>query len=77
MESAFAKLGRAKVHCDQLVREIKAFDAKDAFERCGRYAYQRVLMHSTNPDHLVPSTPSLTDIPPLQVVRRIGGTVGP
>jgi hypothetical protein len=22
------------------------------------------------PDHLVPSTPSLTDIPPLEVVRR-------
>ena len=40
------------------------------YQRCGRYAYQRVLMHSTNPDHLVPSTPSLTDIPPLQVVRR-------
>lgn len=32
MESAFAKLGRAKVHRDQLVREIKAFDAKDAFD---------------------------------------------
>jgi hypothetical protein len=32
--------------------------------------YQKVLVHTTNPDHLVPSTPSLTDIPPLQVVRR-------
>ncbi len=28
--------------------------------------YQKVLMHSTNPDHLVPSTTSLTDIPPLR-----------
>jgi len=40
------------------------------YQRCGRYAYQRVLMHSTNPDHLVPSTPSLTDIPPLEVAPR-------
>ena len=37
------------------------------YQRCGRYAYQRVLMHSTNPDHLVPSPPSLTDIPPLRL----------
>jgi hypothetical protein len=36
-----------------------------AWHRCGRYEYRKVLMHSTNPDHLVPSTPSLTDIPPL------------
>ena len=40
------------------------------WQRCGRYEYQKVLMHSTNPDHLVPSTPSLTDIPPLQVAPR-------
>ena len=36
------------------------------WQRCGRYKYQKVLVHTTNPDHLVPSTPSLTDIPPLQ-----------
>jgi hypothetical protein len=45
-------------------------------QRCGRYKYQKVLVHSTNPDHLVPSTPSLTGIPPLQVApryRRDGG----
>ena len=46
-------------------------------QRCGRYKYQNLLVHTTNPDHLVPSTPSLTDVPPLQVVRRIGGTVDP
>ena len=38
--------------------------------RCGRYKYQKLLVHTTNPGHLVLSTPSLTDIPPLQVVRR-------
>jgi hypothetical protein len=37
------------------------------WQRCGRYKYRKVLVHTTNPDHLVPSTPSLTDIPPLQV----------
>jgi len=40
------------------------------WQRCGRYKYQKVLMHSTNPDHLAASTPSLTDIPPLQVTPR-------
>jgi hypothetical protein len=25
------------------------------WHRCGRYAYQKVLVHSTNPDHLVPN----------------------
>ena len=39
-------------------------------QRCGRYKYRKVLVHTTNPDHLVPSTPSLTDIPPLQVTPR-------
>ena len=39
-------------------------------QRSGRYKYPKVLVHTTNPDHLVPSTPSLTDVPPLQVVRR-------
>jgi hypothetical protein len=40
------------------------------WQRCGRYEYQKVLVHPTNPDHLVPSTPSLADIPPLQVAPR-------
>jgi hypothetical protein len=39
-------------------------------QRRSRYKYQKVLAHTTNPDHLVPSTPSLTDIPPLQVTPR-------
>jgi hypothetical protein len=46
------------------------------WQRCGRYKYQKVLVHTTTPGHLVPSTPSLTDIPPLQVAphyRRDGG----
>ena len=29
-----------------------------------------LLVHTTSADHLVPSTPSLTDIPPLQVTPR-------
>ena len=37
------------------------------WQRCGRYKDQKVLVHTTNPDHLAASTPSLTDIPPLQV----------
>jgi hypothetical protein len=24
-----------------------------SYQRCGRYAYQRVLVHTANPDHLV------------------------
>jgi hypothetical protein len=38
--------------------------------RSGRYTYREVLAHTTNPDHLVPTTPSLTDVPPLQVAPR-------
>jgi len=29
-----------------------------------------LLVHTTSADHLVPSTPSLTDIPPLEVIAR-------
>jgi hypothetical protein len=36
------------------------------WQRCERYEYRKVLMHSTNPDHLVPSA---------AVVQRYGGTV--
>jgi hypothetical protein len=51
------------------------------WQRCGRYDYQCVLMHTTNPGQLVPDTPTLTDVPPLQVAARywrggIGGTMG-
>ena len=42
------------------------------WQRCGRYKYQKVLIH-TNPDHLAASTPSLTDVPPL---RAADGYVG-
>jgi hypothetical protein len=37
-----------------------------AWQRCGRYEYRKVLMHSTNPDHLVLSAASPTNVPPLQ-----------
>jgi hypothetical protein len=39
-------------------------------QRCDRYEYRPVLMCSANPDHLVPRTPSLTDIPPLEVAPQ-------
>jgi hypothetical protein len=42
-------------------------------QRCGRYEYRPALMCSTNPDHLVPSTPSLTDIPPLRAADGYAG----
>ena len=37
---------------------------------------RRSLVHTTNPDHLVSSTPSLTDVPRLQVVPRYRGMMG-
>jgi hypothetical protein len=40
------------------------------WQRCGRYRYQKVLVHSTNPDHLVPRVASPTNIPPLQIADR-------
>ena len=39
-------------------------------QRRSRYKYQKVLAHTTNPDHLVPSTPSLTDTPTLEIAPR-------
>jgi|KBSSwiStaDraftv2_1062776.scaffolds.fasta_scaffold526865_1 hypothetical protein len=38
------------------------------YQRCGRYAYQRASGY-TRPT-LAASTPSLTDIPPLEVAPR-------
>jgi hypothetical protein len=32
-------------------------------QRCGRYKYQKLLVDTTNPDHVAASKPSLTDIP--------------
>ena len=40
------------------------------WQRCGRYEYRKVLMHSTNPDHLVPRVASPTNVPPLQIADR-------
>ena len=38
--------------------------------RSGRYSYREVWTHTTNPDHLVPSPPSPTDISALEVAPR-------
>jgi hypothetical protein len=38
--------------------------------RSGRYTYRTVVVHATNPDHLVPSAPSPTNVPPLQIADR-------
>jgi hypothetical protein len=43
------------------------------WQRCGRYKYQKLLVHTTNPDHLAASAPSLTDIPPLRAAERVRG----
>lgn len=40
------------------------------WQRSGRYNYRKCLVHLTNPDHLVPSAPSLTNVPPLRISRR-------
>jgi hypothetical protein len=37
------------------------------FMRSGRYAYRKVLVHSTNPDHLIPSPGTLSEYPPLLI----------
>ncbi len=39
-------------------------------QRCGRYAYRKCLTHSTNPDHLVSSVASPTNVPPLRIADR-------
>jgi hypothetical protein len=40
------------------------------WQRCSRYDYRKCLTHSTNPDHLVPSVPSPTNVPPLRMAAR-------
>ena len=40
------------------------------WQRCGRYEYRKCLVHSTNPDHLVPPQPSETNAPPLRISGR-------
>lgn len=36
-------------------------------QRCGRYEYRKCLVHTTNPDHLVASAPSPTNVPPMRI----------
>jgi hypothetical protein len=38
--------------------------------RSGRYTYRKVVVHTTNPDHLIPSAATPSDMPPLQVALR-------
>jgi hypothetical protein len=52
---AMAHLGKGWVSC---------------WMRSGRYTYHEVVIHTTNPDHLVPSTPSPTTVPPLRIAAR-------
>jgi hypothetical protein len=40
------------------------------WQRYGGYKYRKCLMHLTNPDHLVASVPSPTDVPPLRIAAR-------
>ena len=40
------------------------------WQRCGRYDYRKCLAHWTNPDHLVASVPSPTNLPPLRIAAR-------
>jgi hypothetical protein len=42
------------------------------WQRCGRYEYRKCLTHSTNPDRLVPSVPSPTNVGPLRIAARYG-----
>ena len=38
--------------------------------RSGRYTYRKVVVHTANPDHLIPSADTPSDRPPLQVALR-------
>jgi hypothetical protein len=38
--------------------------------RSARYTYRKVVVHTTNPNHLIPSTGTPSDRPPLQLALR-------
>jgi hypothetical protein len=44
--------------------------------RCGRYTYHEVVIHTTNPAHLVPSALSPTNVPPLRIAARYAARRG-
>jgi hypothetical protein len=46
-------------------------------QRTGRYTYGKVLAYITNPDHTVPGTPSLTDVPTVEIGPRHRRDDGP
>jgi hypothetical protein len=41
--------------------------------RSGRYTYRKVVVHTINPDHLIPCAGTPSDSPPLQVADRYAG----
>ena len=41
-----------------------------ALQRCDRCNYRKCLVHLTNPDHLIASVPSPTDVSPLRIADR-------
>ncbi len=40
------------------------------WQRCSRSDYRKFLTHSTNPNHLIPSAPSPTTVPPVRIAVR-------
>ena len=44
-----------------------------AWQRCGRYKYQKVLVHSTNPDQLVPRRGVADECPAAADRRPVPG----
>ncbi len=40
------------------------------WQRRGRHEYRKCLTHLTNPNHLIPSMPSPTNVPPLRISGR-------
>jgi len=56
-----------------LTKDLDSWPAKGwawTWQRCGRYAYRKCLIHTTNLDHLVPKVPSPTNTPPLRIADR-------
>lgn len=43
------------------------------WQRCGRNEYRKRLVHMTNPDDLVPRSPSPTSVPSLRITGVNGG----
>jgi hypothetical protein len=62
----------------EMAKELGFWDATArgstwTWQRCGRYAYRKCLTHLTNPDHLVSSMSSPTNVPPLRMPPVLDG----